>query len=130
MPRELVWINQPGFRGWGCFSMRLGLRPYRPARRGDVRSDETELRVENLLLCGAGRRVLPHFLDAGAKCRGAGMHCKEAVNETPALAFVVIARFNKSSPRNPANRPANDTERILRAQLPRMNAASIGSERP
>src|SRR6266852_5369650 len=48
----------------------------------------------------------------------------------PPRAFVVIARLSKSKPRNPANRPANDTERILTTQLPIMKAAVIPSDRP
>ena len=27
MPRELVWIDQPGFRGWGLLQMCMGLQP-------------------------------------------------------------------------------------------------------
>ncbi len=48
----------------------------------------------------------------------------------PPRAFVVIARFTRSSPRNPARRPANETERIFTTQLPRRNAATIQNEKP
>src|SRR5579871_6002656 len=42
----------------------------------------------------------------------------------PPRAFVVIERFRRSNPRNPANRPARDTETIFTTQLPTRNAAN------
>ncbi len=33
MPRELVWIDQPGFRGWGCSKCAWGFNPPGPPVR-------------------------------------------------------------------------------------------------
>src|SRR5438132_22268 len=48
----------------------------------------------------------------------------------PPRALVVIARLIRSNPRNPAKRPASDTERILTTQLPTMKAAIIDNDTP
>src|SRR5262252_1477495 len=48
----------------------------------------------------------------------------------PPRALVVIARFTKSSPRNPANLPARETDSTLTTQLPARKAAIIPSDSP
>src|SRR5437899_979389 len=48
----------------------------------------------------------------------------------PPRAFVVIARLIRSSPRNPAKRPASDTEKIFTTQLPAIKATITHRDRP